>query len=354
MEELDNPTNMRVIVSKLPYKFIERWKVLAFKIQERSQRRVRFKDLVDFVDEQAKILADPLFGDLQGSAAEAKSRNVLQMEKTTWSERIKGSILATSVATSTEEENCKPLTVNSRTSSNVAFMKPCLFCKKDRALLECHQIAEKPHKDKVDFIWKSGLCFGCLVKGHVSKDCKKRMTCQTCSERHPSLLHIHKKDNVSNYACAESQKVARSDNTAVSSALVSLNQETTTCEGAGDRYVLAILPVYIKAKKGSKLVKTYAFVDPGSSATFCTDSLARQLNLQGKGAQLVLTTMSSTKQVKSSLLRDLEVCGIKEDKFISLKKVSTQKSIPVTKDYIPLQKDIEKWPSGSRAAVRRC
>lgn len=68
MKELDNPTNMRVIISKLPYTLRERWRVLAFEIQERSQGRVRFKDLVDFVDRQAKILADPLFGDLQGSA----------------------------------------------------------------------------------------------------------------------------------------------------------------------------------------------------------------------------------------------------------------------------------------------
>lgn len=132
--------------------------------------------------------------------------------------------------------------------------------------------------------------------------------------------------------------------TVVSSALVHLKQEKTTCDEAGEKCVLAILRVCVKSKKGSKIVDTYAFVDPGSSATFCTDSLARQLNLQGNGTELVLTTMSSTKQVKSCLLRDLEVSGLEESNFINLPKVFTQKTIPVTREIIPTQKDIDKWP----------
>lgn len=68
------------------------------------------------------------------------------------------------------------------------------------------------------------------------------------------------------------------------------------------------------------------------------------MNLQSKETELVLTTMSSTKQVKSCLIRDLQVCGLEEDNFIDLPKVFTQTSIPVAKENIPLQKHIDRWP----------
>lgn len=64
MEELDNVANMRAIVSKLPYKLKEKWRSVAFDIQERTSRRPRFKDLVRFINKQAKVALNPLFGDI--------------------------------------------------------------------------------------------------------------------------------------------------------------------------------------------------------------------------------------------------------------------------------------------------
>lgn len=76
MEEMNNPTNMRVIISKLPFKMKERWRVHAFDLQELRKRRARFADLVNFVDRQAKIISDPLFGDLNTTTAEKKDKEV--------------------------------------------------------------------------------------------------------------------------------------------------------------------------------------------------------------------------------------------------------------------------------------
>lgn len=76
MEEMNNPTNMRVIISKLPFKMKERWRVHAFDLQELRKRRARFADLVNFVDRQAKIISDPLFGDLNTATAEKKDKEV--------------------------------------------------------------------------------------------------------------------------------------------------------------------------------------------------------------------------------------------------------------------------------------
>ena len=64
MEEMDNPTNMRVVVSKLPYKLKEKWRTTAFEIHEKGRGRARFSNLVDFIDRQAKVALDPLFGEV--------------------------------------------------------------------------------------------------------------------------------------------------------------------------------------------------------------------------------------------------------------------------------------------------
>lgn len=34
------------------------------------------------------------------------------------------------------------------------------------------------------------VCFDCLGIGHISRDCKKRITCRVCGFKHPSILHV--------------------------------------------------------------------------------------------------------------------------------------------------------------------
>ena len=64
MEELDLPSNLKLIVSKLPYKLRERWRTVACDILEQRNTQARLQDLVAFIKRQAKILQDPLFGDI--------------------------------------------------------------------------------------------------------------------------------------------------------------------------------------------------------------------------------------------------------------------------------------------------
>lgn len=91
-------------------------------------------------------------------------------------------------------------------------------------------------------------------------------------------------------------------------------------------------------------MEVYAFVDPGSSATFCTEALARQLNVQGRKIDMMLSTMNSSKRVESYMLTDLEVSGLEENNFIELSKVFTQKSMPVSMENVLQQHEVDKWP----------
>lgn len=46
LEEMNSATNMRAIVTKLPYKLREKWRTVACDIQDQQDRKVNFKDLV--------------------------------------------------------------------------------------------------------------------------------------------------------------------------------------------------------------------------------------------------------------------------------------------------------------------
>lgn len=52
MQELDMPSNMRAVMSKLPCKLREQWRTVAHDILETSEHRAVFKDLVAFIEKQ--------------------------------------------------------------------------------------------------------------------------------------------------------------------------------------------------------------------------------------------------------------------------------------------------------------
>ncbi len=73
MEEMNVPSNLRLIMMKLSYKLREKWRSVAWELQERRGYRVMFPDFVAFIERQVKILSDPLFGDLQGTPPDPSS-----------------------------------------------------------------------------------------------------------------------------------------------------------------------------------------------------------------------------------------------------------------------------------------
>lgn len=131
----------------------------------------------------------------------------------------------------------------------------------------------------------------------------------------------------------------RKPETAVDSTLVS-----SGLTGAGDHDCkLPIVPVQVKSKKGSKILTTYAFLDQGSTAVFCTQALMHKLGLTGKKAHILLRTMGQEKVVSSHIVSGLEVAGVQGDNFCELPKTYTQERMPVHRGNIPREKDLQGW-----------
>ncbi|XP_023192327.1 uncharacterized protein LOC111609249 isoform X3 [Xiphophorus maculatus] len=330
MKELDLPSNMRTIVLKLPYKLREKWRVTAYELQEQNGHRALFTDLVAFIIKEVKIASDPVFGNIQDPQTGGNSK-VSSSSK----QRKKGSSFATNVSTIPEAR-----THSTENKIKSTVLHSCLFCLQRNHLLEnCMQFKAKMHRDKLTFIKQKGICFGCLKVGHTSKDCRSRLDCNVCHQKHPEVLHIEQKEPGA--SSEQTQQTTRSH--------VNFSTATTqTCGHIGashnDDAVFSIVAVKVKSQKSNKVVQTYAFLDPGSSGTFCTETLAKSLNLKGKRTNILLRTMNQNKIVNVQVLSGLEVSELKTNDFIALPDVLTQSTMPVSTLNIPQQKDIDQWP----------
>jgi len=348
MDEMNNPTNMKCILAKLPFKLKERWRSYAYDIQERTKKRARFPDLVEFVYRQARVANDPLFGDVLDSASSGPKGSKTKLS--TVKAESKRSSFAVNVS-SMEKDTSKGHTTKKyiTVKSASVFQSPCLYCQKNHALNTCNKIQDKPLKERIQFLKSNGLCFGCLTAGHLSKDCKKKASCPNCSFKHPAILHVVKEETASEQNNTDESLQGTGE---VTSALVSAGCKRDEHTGSGNsECILPIVPVLIKHKKGSKTVKTYAFLDQGSTATFCTENLANKLNIRGRKTEFVLRTITQEQRVNSYVLTDLEVCGLEEQQYIQLPNVYTQPDIPAKKANIPQKKDLVKWSYLSRVQL---
>ncbi|TWW77669.1 hypothetical protein D4764_12G0010590 [Takifugu flavidus] len=129
----------------------------------------------------------------------------------------------------------------------------------------------------------------------------------------------------------------------------SAKQEVCGYTGAGETdCLLPVVPVKVKSRNSGRSIETYAFMDPGSTAPFCTEDLRKKLNEKEKLTRISLSTMGENnageqKLITSYLLTDLEVCNLEGEEYLRLLKVFTHSNIPVQRENIPSQQNLQKW-----------
>ena len=338
LQELNMTANMMAIIRKLPYRLRDKWRTVACDYQERYNSRATFKNLVDFLERQVRIATDPVYGDIKD--APSVSRDLKRPKSQPQLKR--GSAFATTVAVI--EKTPYKGTNGKECSSAVS---KCLSCGGGHALDVCLQFEKRTHNEKIAFLKENGICFGCLCKGHISKDCRKRLSCTICSLRHPKMLHIHQlKKRDTDKERTEPTKTVDGATPVEGNAATSVTTvQSSGLTGAGeDSCKLSIVPVQVKAKKGSITVHTFAFLDPGSTASFCTVGLMEKLKVQGRKSNITLSTLGQRRVVETSIVRGLEIAGLDRNNFCDLPGLYTQQTLPVHKGNITRQCDIEQWP----------
>ena len=80
---------------------------------------------------------------------------------------------------------------------------------------------------------------------------------------------------------------------------------------------MAILPVKVRRRGSEKAIAIYAFLDNGSSSTYCTEALMRQLNINGPKTKISLTALDKKDSlIDSFLVHDLEVTDLDENYIV--------------------------------------
>ena len=336
LTKLEQPDTIQKLVMKLPFNLRKTWRRSVDHVMETERRSVTFSDLAEFVDNIARVIANPVFGNITEDTRPKNERK----DKQNRSGRSRTS-LAAQVSMVQSPPTEAPLSGSTPPTEEVL----CSFCNSVHALEACEALRRLPYPDRIQFLKSKHLCFGCLSSNHAVKECPERKTCTVanCGRKHITILHT----NISNRTRAaeipaestlprKESTSPREESTRVRNAMVNL---------AHSKIGMAVVPVKVWLKSASSPVITYAFLDSGSSSSFCTESLMRQLGVDGTPTRISLTTLEKKDSpINSFVVKDVVISDLDENVFIESPALYTRPVIPVSKEDIPTQGDIDQWP----------
>ena len=343
IKELDYPTSLRLIVSKLPGYLQDRWARVADKTLYHEGNLVTFNKLVEFLESENRIRLNPVFGKAALSSTDRNKGGASNQNRKVTS--------AGTVAKTTSDKTPAPHSVSISESL-------CMFCELPHSFITCRKFRKILHKDKISFLMKHRLCFDCLGRDHMRSQCSQRATCEVCKGAHPTLLH---RSRAGTDQSGVNSPVPGADSASVSTAVDQSRSSASGVPAVTSAAVkrchtlletMPIVPVRVKSVFGDKECCTYAFLDSGSSDTLMTEHLMRDLGVCGKKTTINLTTLNADSVPTSCFaVSNLEVCGLNESVFVPLPVVFTQESMPVSREQVPSQDDINRWTYLSHIAV---
>ena len=95
-----------------------------------------------------------------------------------------------------------------------------------------------------------------------------------------------------------------------------------TQTGAGcETKALPIVPVKVKGRGKGTIIETYALLDNGSMATFCTEQLLEDLGVHGKKCELSLATTENENTKSECIVACLEVMDLEDNVMVEMPTV---------------------------------
>ena len=182
------------MLQKLPDWVTTRWNRIATKSLTENEEYPGLKEFAEFIAQEANIACNPIssFHALKPTE-EKQSRDAKRPKANVFATNVSAREKSKTVAKPhSEEENSTEEAsgdeeVSPSASSNTV---KCICCEESHFIYKCKTFCDKSVEDKKKFIMDNNLCFGCLRRGHKSKDCKKKATCNICKKQHPTLFIV--------------------------------------------------------------------------------------------------------------------------------------------------------------------
>jgi len=320
LDELNHTASLQMLVGKLPYRLRASWRNRVYEVEDGGSRVVAYKDLVDFVNRQARIMSNPVFGNIKTATDTTPSK------KPSKDSKPRRSAFATSVDEKDKEKTCRYCGNNSK-----------------HALIDCRNFSKQDRKTKSDFCFKNSLCFGCLYTGHTKANCThpELSKCSKCKKSHPTVLHDEqRRPPTKNKPTDNKHESKQPDQVKVNTSCVGLSGAQMT------NPLMAIIPVIMKSQciRSDEYVSTYAFIDNGCGAVFIDPELCNVLKVRTRQRKLVIGTLNSEEIVDTQVVLDkLQVGSVDGENFIDLPQSYVKDGIPVTLKDMPKQDDLDEW-----------
>ncbi|UYV75888.1 hypothetical protein LAZ67_13001681 [Cordylochernes scorpioides] len=157
---------------------------------------------------------------------------------------------------------------------------PCLFCNKDNHLSQnCFKAAKMLESDRLKRVQDAKVCFKCLRKNHLKKDCRSFVRCKRCQGPHFEIMcrgTSHSQENLNRRSDNRSHNSLAEQNEGISEPVTAMANQVCT-----NNISLMTLIVKIKGPKRSKMVRV--LLDSGSQKSYIRRSLAKELDLPKVG-----------------------------------------------------------------------
>ncbi|XP_068707655.1 uncharacterized protein [Montipora foliosa] len=187
---------------------------------------------------------------------------------------------------------------------------------------------EQSTENRLSFVKENNLCFGCLRKGHISSECRRRLVCSTCNKKHPTCLNEERDKR-------KEEDEARDPHKSLTSC---------TSQGVSSTATSMIVPVWLSSSRSNEEVLAYAILDTQSDATFIRKEICDDLDVEMQPTKLRLSTITNQESlVDSHRITDLQVTGYSSDIQIPIPVAYTSTSIPANESHIPTKTTAKKW-----------
>ena len=107
---------------------------------------------------------------------------------------------------------------------------------------------------------------------------------------------------------------------------------------------LSIVQVKVKGRGKGRIIETYALLDNGSTATFCTEQLLEDLGIHANECDLSLTTTEDENTKSESMVASLEVMDLEDNVMVEMPTVFSRKKLNIPLGRISKQADVDRWP----------
>lgn len=306
VQEVESQRFIATVVNRLQSFQKGKWRKIAMEKKRKSDKYPDFDQLVTFIQGEADIASDPVYGD----------SGLLQFN------RVKPGFNQQSSYNS-------PGRLASRgtmfVSSEGRTVTPCSFCSENHRLYMCQSFKSLKAEQKLGHIVEKRLCENCLLGNHTVDKCFRNSMCgiDGCSQKHSRFIH---RCRVSSDLATSSQAGSQVFTTE------SGNQAISVFTQSSAQVCIPVVEVRVNNRLDS-----VAMLDTCSTTTFCTEKLAGELGLKGVPITYELNTLTSTSQLKKTrLIPSMYIESKSLGQSICLKNVYVIDNIPASESKVKI------------------